>query len=296
MIVTAFALKNGLEVYPLNTLDRCSAASVRQKGMMHQHMSEKDFLAIPLLLFIVSSMSCAPSGRGYYEGVAEQANRQDQPSPSQVPSENHSAKWWHGPGGEEAIIDIDFDTDGLKIEVFRTYLKRYKINSPIGLGWTHNYLMHFRPLPQQQLKLFDARGSESIFFPSGPGLFTLLSGDIRRLSQDPDGTLKFPQRDGTVLQFNRKGRLTSIIGKNGNTITVAYGEEGYLQSIRDRTGNGLTFHYDPVTHRLNLISDHEGRSASYEHDHVGNLTLVTNAKGLTTKYTYDQRNNIAFVQ
>ena len=132
--------------------------------MMHQHMSEKAFLAIPLLLFIVSSMSCAPSGRGYYEGVAEQANRQDQPSPSQVPSENHSAKWWHGPGGEEAVIDIAFDTDGLKIEVFRTYLKRYKINSPIGLGWTHNYLMHFRPLPQQQLKLFDARGSESSFF------------------------------------------------------------------------------------------------------------------------------------
>lgn len=266
--------------------------------MMHLPHNKNGFFPIPLLLLIILAMSCAPAGRGYYEGIVEQPEAKERPSSSSGSSENQRAKWWHGPGRNAAVVDISFASQGIKIEVIRTYLRRNKINSPIGLGWTHNYLMHFRPLPQQRLKLFDARGSESIFFPSGPGLFTSLSGEIRRLSQDSDGTLKLPQPDGTVFQFNRKGRLISIIGKNGNTITVAYGEEGYLQSIRDRTGNGLTFDYDPITHRLNSIVDQEGRSASYQHDHVGNLTLVNNAKGITTKYTYDhdQRNNLTLVQ
>lgn len=256
---------------------------------MPRHISENFFCALPLLV-IVFSVSCAPTGRGYDDTIVEQAVSQNLNS-----SENQPDRWWRGPAGKSAMVDIGFDAEGLQIQVIRTYLRRNKINSPVGLGWTHNYLMHFRKVPHSRLKLFNADGSESIFSSSGPGIFTSPSEEGRRLTQDQEGTLRLQEPGGTVFHFNPKGRLTSILEEKGNKITVAYGADGYLQSLSDLAGNGMTFHYDSETHQLQSIVDKKGRFVSYEHDRVGNLMSVTNAKGLTTKHWYDRLNNLILV-
>ena len=69
-------------------------------------------------------------------------------------------------------------------------------------------------------------------------------------------------------------------------IALAYGADGYLESIRDLQGHRLTFYYDPQTHHLISSRDGSGHSVSDEHDQIGNLVSVANAKGITSNSTY----------
>jgi YD repeat-containing protein len=203
--------------------------------------------------------------------------------------------WWVGSSGKDGAVDIGFKGSGLQIEVVRSRLK-LKIDTPVGLGWTHNYLMYIQRVSDQKLKLFSADGSESVFTSTTSGTFTSQEEDARVLTDNGDGTLSLQDGTESVFRFNHKGRLTHIQGiKYGNTISLAYGADGYLGSISDAQGHVITFYYDSETHRLTAIRDGRGRSASYKHDDIGHLISVTNAKGITSAYTYDRYNNLAGV-
>lgn len=202
--------------------------------------------------------------------------------------------WWVGHRGKDGAVDIGFKGNGLQIEVVRS---RVKIDSPVGVGWTHNYLMYIRNASDTKLRLFDADGSELVFTKTGLGTFISEDEDARVLQQHGDGTLSLESKTGVVVRFNWKGRLTHIQGKQyGNTISLAYGVDGYLESISDAQGHVITFYYDSETHRLTAIRDGQGRSASYKHDDIGRLISMTNAEGLTSDYTYDRYNNLSSVK
>ena len=221
-----------------------------------------------------------------------------------LPAENISSRglddssserygWWVGGRGEDGAVDIGFKGNGLQIEVVRSPIK---IDSPVGLGWTHNYLMFIQKVSDQQLDLFSADGSESVFTLTPSGTFASQEEDARVLTDNGDGTLSLQDGTESVFRFNHKGRLTHIQGnKYGNTISLAYGADGYLGSVSDLQGHVITFYYDSETHRLTAIRDGQGRSASYKHDDTGHLISMTNAEGITSDYTYDRYNNLASV-
>ena len=201
--------------------------------------------------------------------------------------------WWVRGSGKDGAVDIGFKGSGLQIQVVRS---RLKIDSPVGLGWTHNYLMYIQRVSDQQLRLFSADGSESLFTSTTSGTFTSQGEDARVLTDNGDGTLSLQDGTDSVFRFNHKGRLTQILGnKYGNTISLAYGADGYLGSVSDAQGHVITFYYDSETHRLTEIDDGQGRSAFYKHDDSGHLISVTNAKGLTSAYIYNRYNNLAGV-
>ena len=201
--------------------------------------------------------------------------------------------WWVGNKGEDSAVDIGFEGAGLQIEVRRS---RLKIDTPVGLRWTHNYLMYLQRVSDQQLKLFNADGSESVFTLTTSSTYTSQEKDARVLTDNGDGTLSLQDGTESVFRFNHKGRLTHIQGiKYGNTISLGYGADGYLRSVSDAQGHVITFYYDSETHRLTEIDDGQGRSAFYKHDDSGHLISMTNAKGLTSAYIYNRYNNLAGV-
>ncbi len=193
-------------------------------------------------------------------------------------------------------MDIGFRGEGIHIEVVRSYLSHARIDSPIGMRWTHNYLMHIRNASDNQLQLFDANGSTTLFTLAEPGTFISKEDPPRVLKQHGDGTHTLHDDTGVIYGFNQKGRLIHIQGHQyGNTLSVAYGADGYLESISDTKGNVITFYYDPETHYLTFIRDGQGRSATYVHDDIGNLISVINAEDLTSAYSYDRQSHLVGV-
>ncbi|GJL53877.1 MAG: hypothetical protein NPIRA02_10090 [Nitrospirales bacterium] len=193
-------------------------------------------------------------------------------------------------------MDIGFRGEGIQIEVVRSYLSHARIDSPIGTRWTHNYLMHIRNASDNQLKLFDADGSSTLFTLATQGTFLSKEDPPRVLKQNGDGTHTLHDSTGVIYGFNHKGRLIHIQGHQyGHTLSVAYGADGYLESISDSKGHVITFYYDPETHRLRSIRDGQGRSATYKHDGIGNLISVINAEGITSAYSYDRQSHLVGV-
>ena len=201
--------------------------------------------------------------------------------------------WWVGDQGKDSAVDIGFEGDGLQIEVRRS---RLKIDTPVGRRWIHNYLMYIQKMSDQQLKLFNADGSESVFTATESNTFTSQGDNARVLTENDDGTLSLEDSTERVYWFNHKGRLAQIQGnKYGNTISLAYGADGYLWSVSDKQEHVITFYYDSETHRLTEIDDGQSRSAFYKHDDIGHLISITNAEGITSDYTYDRYNHLTSV-
>ncbi len=233
------------------------------------------------LLTICSVGGCLSSGNSSNKAIEDSASTQ--------------YGWWVGKKGKDAAVDIGFTGNGLQIEVVRSRLKN--INSPVGLGWIHNYLMHIRNESDATLTLFNTDGSELLFTKtSEPGIFTSRDEDGLVIQQHGDGKLILESERGPAFRFNWKGRLTEIEGKQyGYIISLVYGDNGYLESIRDAKGRMITFNYDPETFRLTSIRDKSGRTASYKHNDLGHLISVTNAEGITSKYTYSINKNLEAV-
>ncbi|GJL66360.1 MAG: hypothetical protein NPIRA05_13310 [Nitrospirales bacterium] len=240
-------------------------------------------LLLLLCSFIVVILGgCSSNGKIQRAGLEES------------PTQNYG--WWVGHGGEQTAVDIGFDGKGIQIRVQRSYLSHARIDSPVGKRWTHNYLMHIQNASGRAIKLFKANGRESKFLRTNPGEFTSEVDDQETLTQNGDGTHSLQDSEGTIYGFNRKGRLMHVQGHQyGNTISLAYGANGYLDSISDAQGHLITFNYDLETHRLASIRDGQGRSAMYQHDDVGNLISVTNAEGITSEYSYDRQSHLVGV-
>jgi len=238
-----------------------------------------------MLIFILTALGvtgCASGGRSQVQGLDD------------VTSQRYG--WWVGHFGKEAAVDIGFRGEGIHIEVVRSYLSRARVDSPIGMRWTHNYLMHIRNASDKQLKLFDANGSSTLFTLAERGIFISKEETPRVIKQNGDGTHTLHDDTGVIYGFNQKGRLIHIQGHQyGSTISVAYGADGYLESISDAEGKVITFYYDPETHRLTSIRDGQGRSVIYEHDDMGNLISVTNAEGIKSAYSYDRQSHLVGV-
>ena len=139
--------------------------------------------------------------------------------------------WWTGSRGKRVGIDIATSGSGLQIEVVRGYLAHSKIDSPVGVRWIHNYLMHLGSAPNKRLKLFRADGTTLIFTQTNPGSLISESDDTLLLTQKGNGTHGLQDRTGKIFMFNRKGRLTHIHGHEyGNILSLAYGADGFGQT------------------------------------------------------------------
>jgi len=234
------------------------------------------------ILTVISVNGCVSGGKSQGQGLDD------------VTSQRYG--WWVGHFGKKAAVDIGFRGEGIQIEVVRSYLSHTRIASPIGMRWTHNYLMHIRNASDNQLKLFGADGSSMLFTLAEQGTFISKEENPRVIKQNGDGTHTLHDETGVIYGFNQKGRLIHIQGHQyGNTLSVAYGAEGYLESISNAEGKVITFYYDPETHRLTSIRDGQGRSARYTHDDIGNLISVINAEGITSAYSYDRQSHLVGV-
>ena len=76
-------------------------------------------------------------------------------------------------------VDVSVPAVGLPVRVVRTYIHDLGFDGPLGLGWTHTYLMQIVETPDGLVKVFNADGSGSFFKPNGVATIRIAQ---RRLS------------------------------------------------------------------------------------------------------------------
>ncbi len=187
----------------------------------------------------------------------------------------------------------DLRIAGLLPLVFsRRYNQRLEsTNGPLGYGWTHSYNLslwfttatgHFR----------NAEGREILFAGNLAGGYGDNLRDHLSLSAITGG-YRITTKDQAQYNFNTSGKLTSVVDRDGNTVTLAYDGSNRLSTMTDLFGRAFTLGYD-ASNRINSLSDGT-RSVGFGYDASGNLQTVTDATGKAWTYGYDASHRLTSV-
>ena len=115
-------------------------------------------------------------------------------------------------------------------------------------------------------------------------------GNVESYEYDRKGHIKAKtDMDGNRTKITRThlGDISRITYGDGEDIEYSYNALGQLKAIKDFLG--LTKIDRDILGRERSITDHKGRSISYEYDDAGNRTGIRYANGKNVRYIYDDR-------
>lgn len=115
-------------------------------------------------------------------------------------------------------------------------------------------------------------------------------GNTESYEYDRKGLIKTKtDMDGNRTEIERThlGDISRISYADGEEIEYSYNPLGQLKAIRDSLG--LTKIDRDILGRERSITDHKGRTVSYDYDAVGNRTGIRYANGKNVRYSYDER-------
>ena len=122
-------------------------------------------------------------------------------------------------------------------------------------------------------------------------------GNVESYEYDRKGHIKAKtDMDGNRTKITRThlGDISRITYGDGEDIEYSYNALGQLKAIKDSLG--LTKIDRDILGRERSITDHKGRSISYEYDDAGNRTGIRYANGKNVRYIYDDRGLLAGIE
>jgi YD repeat-containing protein len=229
--------------------------------------------------------------------------------------------------GDETLNRTDLTVGRLyPITIVRMYNSRAGYDSPLGYGWAINHDRRMYIRPDGSITLRKECGWKRQFTWNYnvellvyPVQYVSPVGDTGLLFLNADGTYTYLEKDGSKENYDVNGRLSSLVDANGNSLVYTYIDntrdflwgllpsdvnqsaslidayDYHLGQIQEQdatgslTGVSVTFVYDTSTGRLTNIQDNTGRTVTYTHDSIGNLTNVTGLAGNST-YGYTDAN------
>ncbi|MGD1019825.1 MAG: RHS repeat-associated core domain-containing protein [Verrucomicrobiia bacterium] len=208
-----------------------------------------------------------------------------------------------GPGGQQNAT-LAFN---------RFYSSSDSTNGPLGIGWTHNYNVSLNGgYAGATVRTWD--GEQITYTLTMDGYFP--DAKVDSTLTNIGGNLVWILKHDTAYTFDHSNnnRLINISERKGNSITLAYNDQGWLSTVTDGPGRQLVFVYnaDGTIHyvidpsgntntytyssfHLISASDSKGTKAIYlylDPDHPNGITEVEDGNGNPRYYTYDAAGDV----
>jgi YD repeat-containing protein len=140
--------------------------------------------------------------------------------------------------------DLSIPGRGVPVSMKRTYNSRKSMTAGMfGYGWTSNVEARLVDAGSGPITLIDEDNTRHIFGQKVGGGYVAHGGVYLTLVKNVDNTYIITQMDGTKINFNTSGKISSIVDTNGNTTTLTYDANGKLTSIKDASGRTTTISY-----------------------------------------------------
>jgi RHS repeat-associated protein len=181
--------------------------------------------------------------------------------------------------------DLRLPGKGFPFDFKRFYNSKFSDQSglPMGFGWTHSYDIRLATTATNATVTFGDSHSE-IHILSG-GQYSAEAGVYGILTNHPDSSFTLMGKDRTRRNFDGLGRLTSIVDKNANTLSLTYSNSA-LAIIADASGRQIFFQSD-TSGLITRLTDPLGRAIQFIYDGQTNLVAVIDANNGTNRYSYD---------
>jgi RHS repeat-associated protein len=101
------------------------------------------------------------------------------------------------------------------------------------------------------------------------------------------------ERNETVYEYNLFDQISAVTYEDGKKAIYRYTKSGHLIELKD--WNGVTSIKHDILGRLTKVTEHNGRSTSYDYDYAGNKLSMTYPDGRVVKYDYNKNNQLKTV-
>ena len=176
----------------------------------------------------------------------------------------------------------------LRLDLSLYYRSLQPSPGTIGNGWSHSYETFLTNGAGYTITLW-LNGKRRIY-NNYSGSYVPPKGDYSTLVQNADSSFTITEKDGLKRNFAANGLATTIIDRNGNTISFSY-TSGKLSSITDANGRTALFSYD-ADGKLISITDPKANSYSFSYT-GGKLTTVTHPDTGQWNYSYNSNGLLA---
>lgn len=200
----------------------------------------------------------------------------------------------------------------LPIEIVRHYNSQSRHVGAMGHGWSHSFEASLH-VSNTDIQIRQSDGRRIHFVAATPvGAASAATNSSTRpptaaapqaampvavhVARNPeDGAVIVTKegytwrwREGRVLSFDARGKLTRIAEPSGHTIALSYDRDSRLFEVRDSQSRTLTFGYYP-NNRVRLIVDPAGESFRYAYHPNGNVASVTYPDNTKRTYHYEDK-------
>ncbi len=188
--------------------------------------------------------------------------------------------------------DVSLASQGVPIELTRTYTSADAGSGRFGLGWKDSFGAALSIQGNGDVVATGDEGQRLTFISLGGGVFEGAAGARASLVTIAGG-FRMTTTDQIVYEFDTVGRLVSKKDRNTNGFSLAYDGNGRLATVTDDTANTATFSYN-ASNLVSGVALSDGRATGYGYT-SGRLTSFTDVRGKSWSYTYDSGGRLATI-
>ncbi len=162
--------------------------------------------------------------------------------------------------------DVAYPSAFGRFPLIRTYNSQSTYAGSLGLGWTHTYDYEVQEVQPGVIRVRNGAGNIRYYEPiAGGSTYRVVAParDLSRLVKHAEGYTETEQ-DGLRRDFDQAGRLLAIASRAGWATTLTYAD-GRLATVTGPGGRTLTFSYLGDGH-LARVDGPGGLFAEYRYD------------------------------
>jgi YD repeat-containing protein len=133
---------------------------------------------------------------------------------------------------------------GVPFVFARAYNSLDLSKSELGQGWTDSLAASLIIRSNGDVTVRGEDGQQQNYSKQPDGSFVGAPGALSTLISVTGG-YDLTRADQVKSHFDSQGRLTSMLDRNGQGLTLAYGTDGKLGTVTDAVGRTITFTHDP---------------------------------------------------
>jgi RHS repeat-associated protein len=187
--------------------------------------------------------------------------------------------------------DLSVPGRGVGYRLLRSYDSKVTSTGPLGVGWGHAFDEKLSVDAVGVVTWSNGTGAEIVYQPDGSGGFVTPSGVLGRLAVVA-GLRELNTQDQLTHRFGADGKLTKILDRSGQGLTMAYDASGRLSTVTDASNRIATYTYGTVGAALGRLVSVAigGRAVSFAYITANAKVLLnssTDVRGKISTYTYD---------
>jgi RHS repeat-associated protein len=183
--------------------------------------------------------------------------------------------------------DLSYPGAGVPFVFSRAYNSDDLTSGELGQGWTDSMSASLIIRSNGDVTLRGEDGQQVDYIKQPDGSFVGIAGALSSLVA-VQGGYDLTRSDQVKYHFDSQGRLSSLVDRNGQGLTLAYGGDGKLGTVTDANNRTYTFTHNG-SGLLTQISAPGSLTVSYGYTN-GLLTSVTDVRGKVWTYTYESHN------